>query len=142
MSFLSWGVSPKTSWTRFVHTIFAKLVFPRFDIEDSPHLIKALEEGPYGRCVYETDNDVCDNQVVNLDFGHAAATMTMVAFSEEVCYRKMCIYGSEGEISTDSRTIRLFDFATKEKLPSLLQKTNNLVMVVVMRAWLLPLRKP
>jgi predicted dehydrogenase len=84
------------------------------DIEDAPHLIKALEEGPYGRCVYETDNDVCDNQVVNLDFGHATATMTMVAFSEEVCYRKMCIYGSKGEISTDSRTIRLFDFATKE----------------------------
>ncbi|ANB10977.1 hypothetical protein AWJ20_3771 [Sugiyamaella lignohabitans] len=83
------------------------------DIEDPVHLKKALEEGPYGICVFDADNDVCDNQVVSLDFGKATATMTMIAFSEEVCFRKMCIYGTKGEISTDSRTIKLFDFATR-----------------------------
>lgn len=84
------------------------------DIEDAPHLIKALEEGPYGKCVFDCDNDVCDNQVVSLDFGNKTATMTMIAMSKEVCNRKMILYGTRGEISSDSRTIEIFDYATQE----------------------------
>jgi predicted dehydrogenase len=83
------------------------------DIEDEAHVIESLKSGPYGRCAWECDNDVCDNQVVSLDFGNATATMTMIATSEELCQRKVCIYGSKGEITTDYRKIRVFDFSTE-----------------------------
>ena len=32
------------------------------------NILKALREGPYGRCVYHCDNDVVDHQVVSMQF--------------------------------------------------------------------------
>ena len=68
-------------------------------------LQKALEEGPYGRCVYACDNDVVDNQVVNMLFEDGStASMTMTAFNEGGP-RKTRIFGTKGEIETDDSTI-------------------------------------
>ncbi|MBR7178251.1 MAG: Gfo/Idh/MocA family oxidoreductase [Oscillospiraceae bacterium] len=65
---------------------------------------KALEEGPYGRCVYRCDNDVVDRQVVNLEFeGGAVATFTMTAFSADFS-RQLKIFGTEGQITADMGT--------------------------------------
>ena len=65
---------------------------------------RALEEGPYGRCVYHCDNDVVDRQVVNLEFeGGAVATFTMTAFSADFS-RQLKIFGTEGQISADMGT--------------------------------------
>jgi predicted dehydrogenase len=78
---------------------------------DIESVTDALKNGPYGRCAYECDNDVCDNQVVNMEFeGGRTASFTMIAFSEEVCVRKTRIYGTQGEINCDGREIRVVDF--------------------------------
>uniref|UniRef100_A0A3P8T6U4 Zgc:154075 n=1 Tax=Amphiprion percula TaxID=161767 RepID=A0A3P8T6U4_AMPPE len=81
---------------------------------DIESVTEALRTGPYGRCVYECDNDVCSNQVVNMEFeGGVTAAFSMVAFSEEICIRKTTIYGSKGELSYDGHEIRVFDFLTQ-----------------------------
>ena len=78
---------------------------------------KALEEGPYGRCVYHCDNDVVDRQVINLEFeGGAVATFTMTAFSADFS-RQLKIFGTEGQITADmgTREIILHRFGEEKK---------------------------
>ena len=65
---------------------------------------KALEEGPYGRCVYHCDNDVVDRQIVNLEFEDGAiATFTMTGLSADFS-RQLKIFGTEGQITADMGT--------------------------------------
>ncbi|MBS4198199.1 Gfo/Idh/MocA family oxidoreductase [Bacillus sp. FJAT-49732] len=60
--------------------------------------LKALQEGPYGRCVYRCDNDVVDHQVVNLLFDNeVTVAFTMSAFTNEIS-RTFKIMGTKGEI--------------------------------------------
>lgn len=75
----------------------------------------------YGRCVYEADNNVCDDQVVTLSWDDEkvepkrlakTATLHMIAPTEKQCERRGRIYGTTGEIEYDSHTIRIYDFAT------------------------------
>ena len=78
---------------------------------------RALEEGPYGRCVYHCDNDVVDRQVVNLEFeGGAVATFTMTAFSADFS-RQLKIFGTTGQITADMGTgqIVLHRFGEEKK---------------------------
>lgn len=79
---------------------------------------KALEEGPYGRCVYHCDNDVVDRQVVNLEFeGGAVATFTMTGLSADFS-RQLKIFGTEGQIEADMGTkqIILHRFGEEKKV--------------------------
>lgn len=79
----------------------------------------------YGRCVWEADNDVCDNQTVTLSWdseplpdvegglegrGCKTATLHMVAFTEKICQRFTHIYGVHGEMYADSSSIQVTDF--------------------------------
>lgn len=62
------------------------------------NLKTALNEGPYGRCVYKCDNNVVDHQIVNILFdGGITAHLTMTAFSKE-CYREIHVHCEKGEI--------------------------------------------
>ena len=72
----------------------------------------ALETGPYGRCVYECDNDVVDHQVVDMEFeNNATASFTMTAFTK-AAHRRTRIFGTRGEIYGDGEKIEIFDFLT------------------------------
>ncbi len=78
---------------------------------------KALQEGPYGRCVYRCDNDVVDRQVVNLEFeGGAVATFTMTGLSADFS-RQLKIFGTKGQIEADMGTneIVLHRFGEEKK---------------------------
>lgn len=79
----------------------------------------------YGRCVWESDNDVNDDQFVTITWedqpdglnpskvlNAKTATFHMIAGTEKQCERRGRIYGSIGEIEYDGTTIRVYDFAT------------------------------
>jgi len=73
-------------------------------------LADALKNGDYGRCVYACDNDVVDNQVVNMSFEDGStAQMTMTGFNFH-SGRITRIFGSIGEIITDSEMITVRHF--------------------------------
>ena len=87
----------------------------------------------FGRCVWEADNSVCDDQIVTITWeetpfppngsegiesrikgrGAKNATFHMVASTEKQCERRGRIYGTKGEIEYDSKTIRVYDFASE-----------------------------
>jgi hypothetical protein len=84
----------------------------------------------FGRCVYESDNDVCDEQVVTMSWdddplpGNDAgssrnaktAVFHMVAHTKKICDRYTHLYGVDGEIFADSTTITIEDFRTGQTI--------------------------
>jgi len=82
-------------------------------IPDIENITEALQTGPYGRCVYEHDNDVCDHQVVNLEFTDGrTASFTMVAYTSLICDRQTRLHFTHGEIVGDMSTFTVTDFRT------------------------------
>ncbi|KZT65989.1 NAD(P)-binding protein [Daedalea quercina L-15889] len=82
-------------------------------IPDIENVTSALRHGSYGRCVYEHDNNVCDNQVVNLEFSNGATvSFTMIAQTERICERQSRLHFSHGEIIGDMNTFTVTDFRT------------------------------
>ena len=78
-------------------------------------VLAALREGPYGRCVYDCDNDVVDHQVVNFLFASGAtAAFTMTAFAK-ARGRETRIFGTKGELFSDDERIDIFDFLSDER---------------------------
>lgn len=74
----------------------------------------ALRNGPYGRCVYESDNDVVDHQVVNLLYNNGAtASFTMIATSE-TRDRETIIFGTRGELRGNGEKIVHYDFLSEK----------------------------
>jgi len=79
--------------------------------------IKALTEGPYGRCVYDCDNDVMDHQVVSMEFeDDVFATFTLSAFTAENT-RTTVIFGTKGELRAHlgKKEIELAEFGKEPR---------------------------
>ncbi|KDR83569.1 hypothetical protein GALMADRAFT_235816 [Galerina marginata CBS 339.88] len=80
-------------------------------LPDIENVTDALKNGPYGLCVYESANDVCDNQVVNIEFSNGStASFTMVAYTSAICERQTRMHFSQGEIIGDMNTFTVSDF--------------------------------
>ncbi|KAI1352250.1 NAD(P)-binding protein [Xylaria sp. FL0043] len=102
------------------------------DYDDSTPQEVIDEKNWFGRCVFESDNDVCDEQVVVMTWeedplpdssaaetsnsarGAKQATFHMIAQTKKQCQRYTYVYGTEGEIYADSKTITIEDFKTGE----------------------------
>ena len=83
---------------------------------DKEHIIEAIDNGPYGRCVYRCDNDVVDHQVVNMLFeGGVTANFTLTAFTATEG-RALHIMGTDGEIRADmnGNFVRVMPFGKDE----------------------------
>ncbi|MGN0329925.1 MAG: Gfo/Idh/MocA family protein [Kineothrix sp.] len=94
---------------------FARVVSMK---QDRASLLQALQEGPYGRCVYRCDNDVVDHQVVNLEFENGVtASLTMCAFTAR-CERVINLMGTRGQIrgNMEENRIVLEDFASGRRV--------------------------
>ena len=64
-------------------------------------LRQALETGPYGRCVYRCDNNVCDHMSILMEFDSGAtATFSLTAQTNAV-HRDIHIMCEDGEIHAD-----------------------------------------
>jgi hypothetical protein len=104
------------------------------DYDDRTPIAEVEARAWYGRCVYESDNDVNDDQTVTLSWesdpiadsgettqqalvgrGAKTAIFHMVSFSRKQCERYSNIYGTDGEIYADGTSITVKNFNTGEK---------------------------
>ena len=94
-----------------VEAYFTRIVAP----EMTPAAVDvALRTGPYGRCVYASDNDVVDHQVVNVEYADGVtAAFTVVAATRHED-RRTSIFGSRGQLTTDGSTVEVYDFASRQ----------------------------
>ena len=79
---------------------------------------KAIEEGPYGRCVYACDNDVVDSQIVNMEMENGVMCQLMMSAFCEHGGRSMRVLGTHGSIEGDmeSNILRIRPFGKEERM--------------------------
>lgn len=71
-------------------------VFDRAEEAAAEEIFEWLSKSDFGRCVYYSDNDVVDHQVVAMNFeGDVTATLTMTAFDEG---RSIELFGTKGTL--------------------------------------------
>ena len=71
-------------------------------------LLEALKTGPYGRCVYRCDNDVCDHMSIAMEFENGVTATFSLTAQTSACFRQIHIMCEDGEIEADGRTQQIF----------------------------------
>ncbi len=89
--------------------------------------LKALREGPWGRCVYQCDNNVVDHQTVQMRFENGViATFTMSGFTMKT-HRTLRLMGTGGELMGDMEAgvITLQNFSSRDRQTIRLETTQE-----------------
>lgn len=74
---------------------------------DENKVREALKTSPFGRCVYQCDNNVADHQVVNMRMeGGLTISFSACAFTNSMG-RKLHIMGTKGDIILDTDTMQI-----------------------------------
>lgn len=95
------------------------------DATDEAGLLESLRTGPFGRCVYNCDNDVVDHQSVLMELsGGINATFTMTAFSEQT-HRQTRIFGTHGCLEGDGERVTVVDFRSNNKVVHSSERTGG-----------------
>ncbi len=92
--------------------------FMIFSLDPDVEKVLSNLEHPYGKCVYQCDNNVADNQIINMLFANnSVAQLNITAFSNEM-HRNIKIHGTIGEIEGDleemSITMKTFGGKTEK----------------------------
>jgi hypothetical protein len=78
-------------------------------------ILRELNRGPYGRCVYHCDNDVVDHQISNYEFeGNITAAFSMEALTH-YGGRRTRIFGTEGDLFGDEQTLTITNALSGEQ---------------------------
>ena len=74
----------------------------------------ALETGPYGRCVYRCDNDVCDHMSSIMEFDNGITATFSLTAQTDMIHRNIHIMCENGEILADDglKTITITHFTS------------------------------
>lgn len=77
-------------------------------------VLARLREGPYGRCVYECDNDVVDHQVVDLLYANGVTASFSMVGTSATRDRQTTIFGTRGELRGDGEKIIVENYLSGE----------------------------
>lgn len=64
-------------------------------------LLETLKTGPYGRCVYRCDNNVCDHMSILMEFDSGVTATFSLTAQTSACHRNIHIMCEDGEIEAD-----------------------------------------
>ena len=89
-------------------------------------LVDALKNGPYGRCVFHSDNNVVDHQTVQMQFENdITATLHMNGFNM-LGERRITLFGTYGEVTMREHELFLSVFGKPTEVIDMSINDNGL----------------